>query len=331
LAILTGWLFRPKLRLLKIAGAAFLVLFWSGLCWRNSSITRLHVLPVSGGMAVYFDAPGRRNDLLVDCGTTNSVAFTTKPFLRAQGVNGLPSLVLTHGDSRHVGGAQSVVDLFHVSHVCISPVRFRSPVYRRVVREFGHNPGLLRTNQTGSRLGAWTVLHPQAEDHFPQADDNALVLYGILGGFRVLLLSDLGRPGQEALLQRTPELRADIVITGLPARGEAVNDEFLDAVQPRLIIVADSEYPVWERASIKLRQRLTQRSTPVLYTRFAGAAVFSFRADDWELHSMNGARASSKNLTLIGLAGPNQTEPARAVGSPSPADSGDSEDNSAER
>jgi len=282
-------------------------------------------------MAVYYDAPGRSNDLLVDCGTTNSVVFITKPFLRAQGVNRLPRLALSHGDIRHVGGAPLAAHLFAVNEVCVSPVRFRSPVYRRVVQEFGQTPGRLRTIQTGSRLGQWMVLHPQAEDRFPQADDNALVLYGVFGGARVLMLSDLGRPGQKALLQRTPDLRADIVITGLPARGEALNDEFLDAVQPRLIIVADSDYPVWERASAKLRERLAQRSTSVLYTRSAGAAAFSFRADDWELHAMNGARASSKNLTLIGAAGPNQTGPARGVGSPSPAESGDSDDNSGER
>jgi competence protein ComEC len=330
LAVITGWLFRPKMRVWKIAAATLLVFFWSGLCWRNSSTTRLHVLPVNGGMAVYFDAPGRKNDLLVDCGTTNSVAFTTKPFLRAQGVNRLPKLVLSHGDSRHVGGARSVAELFNANQVCISPVRFRSPVYRRAVNDFGKTPGLLHTNQAGSQLGSWTVLHPQSGDRFPQADDNALVLYGVFGGARVLLLSDLGGPGQEALLQRTPDLRADILVTGLPARSEALGDKFLDAVQPRLIIVADSEYPVWERASVKFRDRLAQRKTPVLYTRFAGAAVFSFRADDWDLRAMNGARASSQHVTLIGASGQNQAYSSRTVGSPSPAESGDNDDNSDE-
>jgi competence protein ComEC len=303
---------------------------WAGLCWRQATVTRLHILPLNGGLAAYFDAPGRRNDLLVDCGTTNSVAFTTKQFLRAQGVNRLPSFALTHGDSRHVGGAQWTAELFGPKEISISPVRFRSPVYRRLVRDFSQTPGLLHTNQAGSRLGLWRVLHPQPEDRFPQADDNALVLFGIFGGARILLLSDLGQPGQGALLRRMPDLRADIVITGLPTRGEALGDEFLDAVQPRLIIVGDSDYPVWERASAKLRERLARRNTPVLYTRSSGAAVLSFQAGDWDLRTMNGIRASSQDLTLRGAAELNQNEPAQAAGSASRAERADGEENSAE-
>ncbi len=298
LAVVTGWLFRPKMRLLKLTSTVLLVLTWTGLCWWNSSATRLHILPVNGGMAVYFDAPGRKNDLLIDCGTTNSVALVTKPFLRAQGVNRLPHLALSHGDNRHIGGARSVVELFAVDEVCVSPVRFRSPVYRRLLNEFGQIPGLVHTIQSGSQLGRWTVLHPQADDRFPQADDNALVLYGKFRGAGVLLVSDLGRPGQDALLERTPDLRADILVTGLPAKTEALSDAFLDAVQPRLIVVADSEYPVWERASAKLRWRLTRRKIPVIYTRSSGATIIDFHDYHWQLRTMNGTRIGSQDHTF---------------------------------
>ena len=144
-----------------------------------------------------------------------------------------------------------VADLFSVSKICVSPVRFRSPVYRRVLNDLAAQPERLRTISRGDKLGSWIVIHPQRSDRFPQADDNALVLFGDLEGTRVLLVSDLGRPGQNAVLERWPELRADIVVTGLPAQNEALTDAFLDRVQPRIVIVADSEYPVWERASQK--------------------------------------------------------------------------------
>src|SRR5205823_422843 len=75
LAILTGWLFRPRLRAWRFAGLGLLVLAWSGQCWRESSVTRLHIVPLNGGLAAYFDAPGAKNDLLVDCGNSNAVAF----------------------------------------------------------------------------------------------------------------------------------------------------------------------------------------------------------------------------------------------------------------
>jgi competence protein ComEC len=299
LAVLTGWLFRPKLRGWRFAGLGLLVLAWSGQCWHESGVTRLHVLPLNGGVAAYFDAPGTKGDLLVDCGNSNAVAIITKPFLRAQGVNRLHNLVLTHGDIRHVGGAELLTSLFAVDRACVSPVRFRSSAYRRLIADFGSGPEKLRTISRGEALGPWTVLHPEAEDHFPQADDNAVVLFGTFGGARVLLVSDLGRLGQEALLERIPELRAEIVVTGLPARTEALGDAFLESVRPRLIIVADSDYPISERASSSLCRRLARRGVPVIYTRSTGAATIAFRRNDWQVRTMNGVKFSSQETARL--------------------------------
>jgi beta-lactamase superfamily II metal-dependent hydrolase len=200
---------------------------------------------------------------------------------------------------RHVGGAELVADLFAMKHLCVSPIRFRSPVYRKILKDYSTRPEKLRTVSRNDQLGCWTVLHPEPGDRFSQADDNALVLSAVIGGKRVLLLSDLGRPGQDALLQRTPDLRADILVTGLPVQLEAISDALLDATQPRVIIVADSEFPAVERASPKLHERLARRRVPVVYTRSTGAATIEWRKNEWELRTMSGIRISSRNPALL--------------------------------
>jgi beta-lactamase superfamily II metal-dependent hydrolase len=271
------------------------ILLWGWTCWHEASVTRLTVLPLNGGTAVYCDAPGLRNDFLVDTGPTNSVQLVTKPFLRAQGVNSLSALVLTHGDLRHVGGAETTAGLFPVTQICASPVRFRSTAYRRTLAHFQQTDGLVRGVSRDALVGRWTVLHPEKSDRFSKADDAAVVLRGAFGHTRVLLLSDLGRAGQDALLERTPDLRADIVVTGLPSTGEALGDALLDRIQPRVIVVADSELPASERARAPFRDRLARRGIPVLYTRFTGAATIEFRGNNWELRTMNGSKLDSRN------------------------------------
>jgi beta-lactamase superfamily II metal-dependent hydrolase len=134
-------------------------------------------------------------------------------------------------------------------------------------------------------------------DHFPKADDNALVLQSDLNGTRVLLCSDLGRAGQSALLSRKLDLRADIVLTGLPSAGEPLCDALLDAIQPQLIIVGDSEFPASERAGPDLRKRLAERSIPVIYTREAGAVTIEFRSHRWKLRTMNGISGKGTGST----------------------------------
>jgi competence protein ComEC len=288
LTLLTGWLFSSRWRAWKIAGLAFLCALWCVQWQHEYFTTRLTILPLNGGSAVYFDAPGSKNDLLVDCGNTNSVDRVTKPFLRAHGVNRLPALALTHGDLLRIGGTETLQTVLPIGQIATSGVRFRSPTYRRVTESLKKSPDRWRVLKRGDRLDEWFVLHPQANDHFPQADDNALVLRGEFHGTRILLLSDLGAPGQNALIERTNDLRADIVVTGLPQQGEPIRDELLDLIQPKIIIVTDSEFPATKRAGKALRERLRQRGVPVLFTSETSAVKISLRANQWTVSAMNG-------------------------------------------
>lgn len=295
LGLVTGWLLQNRWRFWKLATVGVLSLLWLALCWREMSACRLTVLPANAGMAIHWKAPGAGNDVLVDTGNTNALQFVVKPFLRAQGVNSLATLVLTHGDLQHVGGAEMATVLFPAKHVCASPVRFRSSAYRRTLERFKNVPGLLQLLHRDERLGIWTILHPDVADRFPKADDGALALRADIAGTRILLLSDLGRAGQAALLERTEDLRADIVVTGLPTDGEALGDALLDAAHPHAIIVADSEFPSAARAREPFQQRLARRNIPVFYTRSSGAATVEFSGGRADLHTMAGEKMTLTN------------------------------------
>lgn len=286
LATLSGWIL--KRRVWSCATIGCLVVFYVARWQIERHSMALTILPSNGGMTIFVRAPSQAGDLLIDPGNSNCVQFTTKPYLRAQGVNVLPSMLLTHGDVRHAGGAPLLADLFAVKQVCAGSIRFRSAVYRNAMKHFNERPERVHTLERGSSVGSWMVLHPSRSDRFPQADDNAVVLRGNLLGTRVLLLSDLGVEGQKALLERGDDLSADILVTGLPSKGEALGDALLEAANPRVIIVADSEYPSWERASPRLRERLARKRIPVIYTRLDGASTVELRRGLWSLRTIRG-------------------------------------------
>jgi beta-lactamase superfamily II metal-dependent hydrolase len=169
----------------------------------------------------------------------------------------------------------------------MSPLRFRSTPYRSVQAYFETNSIPTKAIVNGDRVGVWDVLHPDEDTNFPQADDKAIVLFGEIVGQRILLLSDLGTAGQNALLTRYPDLRADIVVTGVPVQSEPVADGFLDMVQPKVIVIADAEQ---ERARDRLRERLAKRGIEVLYTSDSGAITFTFSSSGRLRHaSMKGS------------------------------------------
>ncbi len=287
LTAITGWLFKPERRAWKITGLAAALIAWSWQWCHEAFSTRLTVLPLNGGHAIYCDAPGGSDDLLVDCGNASQAQFVVKPFLSAQGANRLQRLVLTHGDLRQVGGTELIATNFSVQRIVTSSVRSRSPAYRKIVQDLERTPEHWQKANRGDALGAWSVQHPLPMDRFSQGDDNALALLGTLGGVRIWLLSDLGRSGQNALLNRMTDSQADIVVAGLPSSSEPMSEALLDALHPRIIVVADSEYPATRAAGQRLRERLAHRGVPVIYTSAAGAVTITFRSGKWELRTMD--------------------------------------------
>ncbi|MDB6065993.1 MAG: ComEC/Rec2-related protein [Pedosphaera sp.] len=293
LTVFTGWLFQGKWRAWKISIASTLALTWCAFAIWQLPESRVTILPLSGGHAVHVQMAGHGNDWLIDCGNESSVDMVVKPFLRAKGVNRLSNLALTHGEISYSGGAKSILELFGPKNIYTSPVKFRSPEYIKFQTAILNNPAHRKPIQLGDQLGPWTVLYPGPEDHFSKADDNAIVLRGEINGFRLLLLSDLGHEGQNALLARTNDLRADIVVAGIPDKNEPLSETLLNAIQPRAIIIADAERPAAKRASSKLRARLARRNIPVFYTRDTEAVTLTFRPNHWELRGMDGARISN--------------------------------------
>jgi ComEC/Rec2-related protein len=290
---LSGWI---KTRSRRITASAILVLIAATYLWHweiSRHETRITVLPLNGGHAVFVQGGSPDDDWLIDCGNEDAVTYTMKDFLRAHGVTHLHRLALTDGVSRNCGGAPALRDIFGVDELWTSPAHFRSKVYEGIISQFQPQH---KTFTAGAQYGHWQVLWPTPTSAFSRADDGALVMMGNFAQTKILLLSDLGTNGQRGLLATTDDLHADIVVTGLPDQGEPLSDALLDAIQPKAIVIVDSDTEFAKHVSPELRDRLADRNVPVIYTRNTGATKIVVGKTGWKLQTMDGepsfARAS---------------------------------------
>jgi competence protein ComEC len=294
LAALTGWLFAGRRRRWKMGAVILLCLIWCGQWLWERPATRLTVLPTEGGHAIYARGPGWNNDWLIDCGGDYTVDNLIKPYLRAQGVNRLSHFVVTHGESDFSGGAQMACDLFRPRKIYISRAHFFSPDYNDFLAAMRTNSPLQPRVRPGDQLGQFAVLFPGSAARLRKTADHPMVLLAEINGIRLLLLSDLSHAGQNALLDGdTNSVRADIVVAGVPEAGEPLDDALLDAIQPRVIVIADSELPPGREASSELRERLALRNIPVFYTSRMRSVNITIRPGSWSVAAMDGTRASS--------------------------------------
>jgi competence protein ComEC len=290
-----NWLKSTRLKL--GAGIAFslMVAVYLFRLETTRSENSLTILPLNGGHAVYVAARHRADDLLVDCGNSQAVESTLKDYLHAQGVNHLSQLILTTGEVRNSGGAAALDQVFHLSKLWTSPVDFHSSRYRETIATFDGAAARHHILNPGDTIMIWKVLYPNTDTVYSRADDKALVLLGSFNQTRILLLSDLSRAGQDRLLTlaKPDELHADVVVSGLPAEGEPLCSELIDAIHPRAIVIADSEFPAQRRATRGLRDRLAETNIPVFYTGDQGALKLAIDQDGWSLCTVDGVLTGS--------------------------------------
>jgi competence protein ComEC len=280
-SVMAGWFWNAKLRSWCVAAVLLLSSAWIWQWQNHRSETRISIVPLQGGEAIY--AQHASAPLLIDCGDESSVRSVTKPFLRARGVNRVPALLLSHGAIRQMGGIEVLRDLFRVRNIYASPLKFRSAPYRRIIAQLEEQPQLLKRISRGDKIAGWTILHPDANDKFTRSEDGAVVALGTFNGVRVLLLSDLGRAGQSALLSREPNLHADIVVAGLPHSSEPLSEPLLEALKPRAVIVTDSLYPASEHANRRLRQRLKSHDFNLWFTSDSGGVTILLKDAHWNI------------------------------------------------
>jgi ComEC/Rec2-related protein len=267
-AVGTGWAGRESVRrwfALSVVVTACVAL-WVG--WQSSRQFRLTVLP--GGKAIIADAPGRANDLLIDAGNESTANAVLIPFLRAQGWNRVPRLLITHGDLQHVGGTEALFSALPVNELVLSATNSRSPAFRRLLTLADEQRVGRKRVFAGDNVAGWRVLHPARGDRFSVADDGAVVLQQTLADLRVTLLSDLGKGGQSAWLNRDEEFASDITIAGLPRAGEPLGESLFTEMHPGFVLVASADYPVQERVKPATRSRLERGEATVWFSEDAG-------------------------------------------------------------
>src|SRR5262245_56480258 len=256
--------------------------------WGRRISAKMTVLDLGAGAAIHIRV--NDHDWLVDCGSKRSYDRIVRQYLHLAGVNRLTGLVLTHGDSQHIGGFTQLLRDFPGVRVIDNPAPDRSLIHRQLSRIMS---GLERRGLKPDKLAAGDNFHlsRDAVAHvlFPPhgfagatADDQALVIRLIIAqGTSVLFMSDNGGETERALLSNGSDLRSDIVVKGQYHSGISGSGPFLDAVRPRLIIATSTEFPEHERISEQWAEQLRARGIKLFRQDETGAVQLTFSGNEW--------------------------------------------------
>jgi competence protein ComEC len=239
---------------------------------------RVVFLDVGQGDATMVRTPDGRV-MLVDSGGLAGSAFdvgerVVAPALRAFGVRKLDTLVVTHGDPDHLGGAPAILKRFGAQAVWDGvpvPPHVR---LRELAAAADAGNASWRTVQAGDRERRGSVeirvLHPPLPDWERQRvrNDDSVVLELRIGRVSILLPGDIGAEGERAAAPSLAPLAVSIVKA--PHHGSASSSTvpFLQAARPSAVVFSAG------------RGNRFGHPAPIVLERYVQAGALAFRTDE---------------------------------------------------
>lgn len=224
---------------------------------------RVAVLDVGQGLSIHVQTHG--HNLLFDTGARRGEGYdlgklAVLPYLHHENVTQLDTLLISHGDNDHIGGAPSVL--------ADEPV---VQLLGQGIAALRHQPKhLCHAGQHWRWDGVdFRILNPVGGETEP--NNRACVLRISNGDFTALLPADTEKPVERRLLQQAPAaLRADLLVAPHHGSHSSSTPDWVAAVRPRWVIVSAGYHNRYGHPAPEVVARYRQLGSRVLNTAYAG-------------------------------------------------------------
>lgn len=256
------------------------------------------IFDFSSGGAIHVRSGG--HDWMIDCGSTVTYDNIVQPYLCSRGVNRLDALLLSRGGSNSIGGAAALMMDFHPANIAGLPPDNRSKAQRdltRLLREKGLTRGDCKQGDVLkiSDSAILRVLYAPEKSNMRTADDKMLMLRLECGGRRILFVPG-GNPRVERwLLENGRDLRSDILFAYPHSLDNSDSMNFINAVQPRLVICAAPEIPQGTPMDENRALELKRRGIRLFRQEQTGAVRIQLNNDHYSARSFVGNQAFLSN------------------------------------
>jgi len=250
-----GHLQRPVFKRAICTVMAVVILVSLGFTKYRSNYRRdleLTCLAVGHGQAVFVGMPGGEN-LLFDAGSLSTKDCGRRvvlPFLRHKGIGNLDGIFLSHDDFDHINGVPEIVSGIRVNGIyanaafCAKADTWSTAGYLAdCLRAENQQLKLLDEFVLTSGRAKIVSLWPESKvcrDESVSDNDKSQVILIEFAERKILLCSDIERFAQEKILQKYPEIKADVVV--MPHHGSTSNliDGFVEKIGGGILITSCS-------------------------------------------------------------------------------------------
>jgi len=267
---------------LRVALAGVLVAWWPVLAGFAPAVSgppgefRLTMLDVGQGDCLAVELPDRRV-FLIDTGPRQAGRSLTE-YLRAEGIDEIEALIVTHTDADHIGAAPALFDECYVRRVLMGPSRSGTETQRRLDEALAHESAPVYRVGRGDRLGGTDpvrieFLHPERSDNlFISTNERSVVTKVEYGEMTFLLTGDLEQGIERELVRAlgAEMLEAEVLKVAHHGSGEGTGEVFLRAVRPEVALISVGRNNRYGHPGPDVLDRLARAGADVFSTPDSG-------------------------------------------------------------
>jgi competence protein ComEC len=224
------------------------------------------------------------------------------PFLRRHGVSRLSTVVVTHGDSDHLGGIPAVVQELEPRLVLDPGQPIGTDLYLDYLRSLDLVGSEWRVARAGDSFVIdsvrFEVLHPSREwiSREISPNENSVVLRVTYRCFKVLLTGDIGKTAESILQDIVGE--ADVLKVAHHGSAGSTDESWLEAVKPRMAVISVGRNR-FGHPSPEVLRRLESASASVFRTDIGGTVTIRSDGSYFESVQAETTSLSERLLWLI--------------------------------
>ncbi|MDX8341908.1 DNA internalization-related competence protein ComEC/Rec2 [Rossellomorea sp. YZS02] len=275
------------------SGVLLILLGFLHLLWNNfHPYGEVVFIDVGQGDATLIDLPYNRGTYLIDTGgeiqfpkekwEEKSSSFSVGedivvPFLKSKGITRIDTLILTHGDLDHVGGAEAVLNEVEVTEILISPgsrekVEMEKIVEKAQNKRVSVREAMFPSGWRGDEEGLH-IVSPLDEAY--EGNNDSIVIYGEIGLRKWLFTGDLEEEGESGLM-KTFDLPVDVLKVGHHGSNTSSTEPFLEETNPDVAVISAGETNRFGHPHPDVVERLTTRGMTIYNTAMNGAITYRF-------------------------------------------------------
>ncbi len=287
------WLFAPRGIPARWLGLILnLPLLFPVVAKLNQGDAIITLLDVGQGLAVSVQT--QHHQLLYDTGAKfpnggDMGKNVVLPFFRYEGVKQLDTLLISHGDNDHIGGAKSILQTLPVQQILTSvPEKF-----------IPYQTTMCHAGQTWTwDEVTFTILSP-AKTFEANHNNNSCVLKIETTQNGVLLTGDIEATAENWLVENVGEaLRANVLIAPHHGSKTSSTAAFLDAVKPETILIPAGYRNPFHHPSKEVLARYQTINAKILTSANDGALTVKLNSDGVKIESLRDTVGKYWNFSL---------------------------------